>query len=467
MDAVMSMIGEIPDIPKAFTALAEWLACVVYLVACTRRPPQGWQYAVLAGGLALLLAVQCAISVVPLWLWIPGMLVALAAMYGIIRLYRPTNRATGAYWLMRAFVLAEFAAAIEWQLFVFVERNYDVPRSDWFSMLVLVVVYAVLFAAAFALELRHDDDALTATARELVTPAIITVASFTLSNLSYVATDTPFSSPLATEAFNIRTLVCLGGVAFLYAYHVQLSESHAKEELDAIRNVLNMQYAQYQQSKESIAIINHKYHDLKHQIAVLRAERDPAVREAHLDDIEQGIKEYEARFKTGNSVLDTVLTGKSLTCAQRGIELTCVADGRLLDGVSVMDVCTIFGNALDNAIEYEQTIGDAEQRMIHVTVSRLNGFAVIRVENWLKPEDRRADGVSDAALPATTKQDKRYHGFGLKSIRHCAQRYGGEMTVDRRDGWFELTVLIPLDQDGRQAAARHVTRSGPSVGKGV
>lgn len=444
MGGVMSMVGEIPDIPKAFTALAEWLACVTYLASCSRRPPQVRQCAVLGCGLVTLLIVQFVIGIVPLWLWIPGMLVALAVMYGIIRLCRPVNRATNVYWLVRAFVLAEFAAAIEWQLFVFVERAYSMPAEPWFGVLFLMVVYAALFTIAFALELRHDDESLTVTARELATPAIIMITSFALSNLSYVATDTPFSSPLATEAFNIRTLVCLGGVAFLYAYHVQLSESHAKAELDAIRNVLNMQYAQYQQSKESIAIINHKYHDLKHQIAVLRAERDPAVREAHLDDIEQGIKEYEARFKTGNSVLDTVLTGKSLTCAQHGIELTCVADGRLLDGVSVMDICTIFGNALDNAIEYEQTITNTEQRMIHVTVSRLNGFAVIRVENWLGSNDASQDGSVRGVLPPTTKQDKRYHGFGLKSIRHCAQQYGGEMTIRKRDGWFELTVLIPL-----------------------
>ncbi|MFQ9707142.1 MAG: hypothetical protein ACLRYR_00300 [Bifidobacterium dentium] len=70
--------------------------------------------------------------------------------------------------------------------------------------------------------------------------------------------------------FNIRTLVGFGGVAFLYAYHIQLCEQHAMRELSSIRNILQAQYLQYQQSKENIAIINRKYHDLKHQIAVLR-----------------------------------------------------------------------------------------------------------------------------------------------------------------------------------------------------
>lgn len=441
---MMETIGEVPDIPKAFTAIAEWVACVVYLLACTRARPRPRQCAVLAGGLVALLIVQHLIGIVPLWLWIPGMVLAVAIMHAMMRAYRPTNRATSAYWLARAFVLAEFAAALEWQLYVFMVRNMGMPAEPWCAAVFLAVVYAVQFLLAYVLELRHDDASLTVTGREVVPAAVIVVTSFTMSNLSYVTSDTPFSSSLATEAFNIRTLVCLGGVAFMYAYHVQLSEAHAQAELSAIRNVLDMQYEQYQRSKESIALINHKYHDLKQQIAVLRAENDPAAREAHLDEIEQGVGEYGAQFKTGNSVLDTVLTGKSLTCTQDDIELTCVADGHLLDGVSTMDLCTIFGNALDNAIEYERTIADAERRMIHVSVSELNGFAVIRVENYLMPQDRHSDDGDGGALPSTTKQNRRYHGFGLKSIRHCAQHYGGDISIRRTGVWFELTVLLPL-----------------------
>ena len=102
---------------------------------------------------------------------------------------------------------------------------------------------------------------------------------------------------------------------------------------------------QYRQSRESIDVINRKYHDLKHQIAVLRAEQDPARRSAFLDQMEEEIQHYEAQNKTGNSVLDTVLTGKSLYCAKHQIKLTCVADGARLAFMDVMDICTLFGNA--------------------------------------------------------------------------------------------------------------------------
>ncbi|OZG62872.1 GHKL domain-containing protein [Bifidobacterium lemurum] len=454
----MNSVGVIPDIPKIYTALAEWLSCMVIIGLCVRKPPRPRDVAVAVASLAALVLVQIGIGVVPLALWLPGMALALGVMLLTIWVCCRFTAVTAVYWLMRAFLLAEFAASIEWQLYFHMVSRYGWSQAVWVQALMLLVVYGAVFGAVVLLERRPDLAAPDVTGHELLTAVIIAGTTFALSNLSYVSTATPFTSTIGTEVFNIRTLVGFGGVAFMYAFHIQLCENHARKELDSIRNLLDMQYAQYQQSKESVAVINHKYHDLKHQIAVLRRESDPDRRERYLDDIEQGIKTYEAQYKTGNAVLDTMLTAKGLVCAKDGIELTCVADGALLARVSEMDVCTIFGNALDNAIEYERRIADPAKRLIHVSVSEANGFALVRVENYLMDADagvgRGAGGVAGATralpssanddLPATTKRDKRYHGFGLKSVRHTVAQYGGTLTVGPKDHWFELTVLLPL-----------------------
>ena len=259
---------------------------------------------------------------------------------------------------------------------------------------------------------------------------------------SYVYSNTPFSSPFAREAFNIRTLIDLGGYAFLLAYHFQRCEDHVKTELDVIQNVLRNQYSQYRQSQESIDIINHKYHDLKHQINILRQEKNPDKKEEYLNEIEKGIKDYEAMFKTGNGILDTLLTGTSLKCARRDITFTCVADGTLLNQIYVMDLCTIFGNALDNAMEHVVQIADLEKRLIHVTVSKMEEFILIRIENYLE-DDLQFEGE----LPLTTKKNKAYHGFGLKSIRYSVEKYHGTMEVKTEDHWFIINILIPLQMD--------------------
>ena len=210
------------------------------------------------------------------------------------------------------------------------------------------------------------------------------------------------------------------------------------EEVTALQNILQTQYANYRSSEESVELINRKYHDLKHQIAVLRSEVKSGKNLEYLDRVEQEIHAYEAENKTGNRVLDTILTSKSLHCQQNGIQLTCVADGAALDFMDVMDLSALFGNALDNAIEGVSLLPDADQRLIHLAVARQKGFVSIRLENRCKEELR-----VDKGLPSTTKAEKGLHGYGLKSIQATVAKYGGSATVHAENGWFELRILIP------------------------
>jgi sensor histidine kinase regulating citrate/malate metabolism len=104
-----------------------------------------------------------------------------------------------------------------------------------------------------------------------------------------------------------------------------------------------------------------------------------------------------------------------------------------------MDISTLFGNALDNAIESVRKLPQEEKRLIHVAVARQKDFLRIRVENYYE-----GNLVFENGLPATTKEDKEYHGYGLKSIRSTVKKYGGSITIDTNENWFELRILIPL-----------------------
>lgn len=243
-----------------------------------------------------------------------------------------------------------------------------------------------------------------------------------------------------TEIFNVRTLIDLGGVAILYAYHVQRMDLRVRHELESVQNILHNQYIQYKQSQEAMDIINYKYHDLKHHIIALRAEESAQKRDAYLDKMEEEIRNYETQNKTGNKVLDTLFTSKSLYCMKNDISLTCVVDGTLFDFMDVMDICSIFGNALDNAIECEKKIPEKEKRLIHVTAFSQRNFLIVRFENYC--EDPIEIGRK---LPATTKDDTRFHGYGLKSIRYTVKKYGGEVDVNMQDNWFCLKILIPME----------------------
>jgi len=206
-----------------------------------------------------------------------------------------------------------------------------------------------------------------------------------------------------------------------------------------MENLLHKQYEQYHVSQESIDIINQKYHDLKNQIIAIRAEKDDDTREKYLEDLENSIRYYEAQYKTGNEVLDTILTSKLITCLENNINVTCIADGKLLDFIPTMDLCSIFGNALDNAIESVLKIEDKEKRLIKIAIYAQNELLLIRIENfYLNPLQIHYGNF------LTTKKDTRYHGYGLKSIRSIVERYGGSVSIKTDNNWFRLVILIPI-----------------------
>jgi sensor histidine kinase regulating citrate/malate metabolism len=241
------------------------------------------------------------------------------------------------------------------------------------------------------------------------------------------------------EIFYIRTLVDLCGVLLLYSQQDERQKRYLANEMAAINEILSRQYHQYEISRNNIEVLNQKYHDLKHQILAIRQEKDVDKKEHYLLEMEKRIKMYESEFKTGNHVLDTLLTSKSMYCTMNNINFTCMADGTLLEFMDIMDICSIFGNALDNAIESVEKQTDIEKRVIKTTVYAKNQFIMIRFENYSEEMP-----VLESGLPHTTKKDTIYHGFGLKSIHMITQKYGGTMTIKTENNWFILRILIPM-----------------------
>ena len=130
---------------------------------------------------------------------------------------------------------------------------------------------------------------------------------------------------------------------------------------------------------------------------------------------------------------------KKRYCLAHEISLTAVADGSRLDFMDMMDLCSIFGNALDNAIEHVILIPDPEKRLIHLTVSAQKGFVFIKIENYCEAEISK----NEEDLITTTKKDSKNHGFGLKSIRTAVEKYDGSVVFEVQQNWFELKILLP------------------------
>lgn len=226
--------------------------------------------------------------------------------------------------------------------------------------------------------------------------------------------------------------------AILYMQNELFKKSAIKQELEIMNMLWKNKQIQYELSKENIDLINQKSHDLKHQIRALRKLNKEEF-DKYLDEMEESVQIYETIVKTGNDVFDTILTEKSLYCQKRQINVSCVADGGQMDFIDTIDLYAILGNAMDNAIEAVQKFQEPEKRQIDVIIHRQQNFLMMNFINPI-PDEIQYDGD----LPVTTKEDKQYHGFGLRSIRHFVKKYDGFVNISDTDGCFSLKIMIPI-----------------------
>lgn len=229
-------------------------------------------------------------------------------------------------------------------------------------------------------------------------------------------------------------------IIVLYSQIYQVKQLALQQELNNKEQLWMKHQAQYEMSKENIDIINRKCHDLKHQVAALRTISNQECQEEVIDSIEKSIMIYDSIMDTGNETLDTVLTEKSLLCNEKNIIITCITDGKLLEFMDIIDTYTLFGNALDNAIEGVSKFADIEQRHIGLIIHKKVDLIFIQFENPYTGEIKMKDG-----LPVSDKPNNGYHGFGVKSIQQVAEKYDGFITIETVGQIFVLRVTIPVN----------------------
>ena len=426
--------------PGLLYALAYWLSSTFYIQLYGSPFSKGKKFGISAGFLALIAGFMTLTDGVSAIGFFPCMGVTVALIFFYIRIATHMPWANAGYYCARAFILGEFSASLAWYLFYFFVTVPGLPLTVWTTILVFAAVHAIILYTMFLLERKYRDGSklIKITARELFTAAVLAIAVFSVSNISFAFTGTPFSSQFTAEVFIIRTTVDLGGVAMLFAYHVVILEISTEREMEHLQALLHMQYESYRISEESIALVNQKYHDLKHHIQLLRA-ASAAERTEYLDQMEQQIRTYEAQNKTGNRVLDTILTAKTIQCQSEGISLTCVADGQALDFMNPMDISALFGNALDNAVEAVERIPDKKRQIISVKIATVSSMMQILIENTFDGEVHTADGQL-----LTRKQDAHNHGLGVRSIRATTEKYGGYASTTTEGDTFILNILIPI-----------------------
>lgn len=355
---------------------------------------------------------------------------------GLVVLCRRVAFSDGLYCAACAYATQHFVYAASDVLYRKVGWPFAGPEEISAMLLVQTVVICAAFYWLFARHLAEGGHYRVDAKRSVLATAMLLAVVLLLS---YATTDAIESGGDNRLYIICRCYAMFACVFFLGMQVSQVKQAQLQERLAFERQITQQQREQYKLSRETIDLINRKCHDLKHQVAALRTCVPEDQRERYLAELDRCVRIYDSSLKTGSDVLDTVLTEKSLYCEAHQIMLTCIADGTRLSFLDPVDVYTIFGNALDNAIESVSQVEDPEKRVAAVSVTARSGLLICQFENYFEGE---LD--FDGTLPRSTKAQDGSHGFGLRSIQYTVEKYGGSISVHPEGNLFFLRMSIPI-----------------------
>ena len=233
------------------------------------------------------------------------------------------------------------------------------------------------------------------------------------------------------------TICCLVALITLVGGVGRTSTEYEKLHAAQMQYILQTQQQQFQQKLQDIDAVNRKYHDMKHVLLYLEAHQNTQEMQGTIQKLLQDIRPFERLVMTGNEAIDILLSEKLALCQEKQISCVPYLDGTMFDFIEPLDLCTIFGNALDNAIESCSQIPEAADRQISVKATRRDNVLVLTIRNTYASRPDFRDG-----LPLTTKRDSQNHGYGLGNIQYVVEKYHGEMSCRIENQEFLLTLLF-------------------------
>ena len=291
-------------------------------------------------------------------------------------------------------------------------------------LLILGIVYVAFKNFKYKIQIK---DSIILTLVFMFAFVISMLAVFNVVNLERAADLMLYisSGVLATMVF----------IIFMYAKNIlYLREQEQRVKVQIAQ--LQQQYAYYQDKLKDEERIRSIYHDMKNHLLVLEGSQGTDATRQMAQELRTQIADYEDYVHTGNEFLDIILKDKAEKARAKHIDFSAVVDFDGVDFIEPLDISTLFGNGIDNAIEACEKLQE-EDRVILVKAGKVQNFVSILIENncveEAPPKGRR-----------TTKADTLLHGFGLSNMQKAAEKYGGTCTTRREAGTFTVKILLPI-----------------------
>ena len=176
-------------------------------------------------------------------------------------------------------------------------------------------------------------------------------------------------------------------------------------------------------------------HDIKNHFLVIKRylqEKDTTSIERYIDSISDNYLKVELNDWTDNEIVDIIISQKYKSAKIKGISFNVEADSLKEVGLSESEICSLFGNLLDNAIEAAEK---SEEKWIKVCIKKVQNMLYIEIKNsfFIEPVIKNGEFI-------TTKENKEVHGYGLKCVKRIVEKYDGRLSYQISRNIFEMKI---------------------------
>lgn len=312
---------------------------------------------------------------------------------------------------------------------LFRSENFIDPKAPEYLAGIWLVRLVMLGVAVF----------LAKQPKESTTPMRLTSAAAMLGLFGAVTLSQQTILPLSDEqagTWVILSMVLLFSILFYRLSRQREMELEIAQLKQDQAEILERDYQALSRTYEGNAKL---YHDLHNHIeAIYQCLNQGDIQEAvrYCEDLRTPVREISQTVWTGDKALDYLISSKMSLAEQEHIKTKVNIEYPHNTNIRSVDLTTILGNLLDNALEAVETAPD-ELRFLNLTIRRINAMLIIKVENGYG----NAPAENGGKL-TTSKADKASHGWGLKSVQTAADRYDGTITTDYKNGVFQSVVTL-------------------------
>lgn len=317
---------------------------------------------------------------------------------------------------------------------VLLENNLVRLELIIFAKSILMLIIPILKLHKLNLELNIKESVY------ITIPIIANMVSI-VAIFGFIFKDSSIEFKESLTVLAISIILALSNLSLILIMIRIIKDNKLRAENEIVKEKMDMQYQYYLTIKNSQEKVRKLYHDINNHIACIKniSEEQKNV-DMYVDEINRELKSYQTVFDTGNMILDVILNEKKSICDKEDIEF--ISDVKLIncEFIDMIDVCSIFSNILDNAIEACLKIDDENiHRFIKIRSSIVKKFIVIKCKN-----SKNNDILLKNGEILTDKKDTFRHGIGLNSIKNSVKKYDGNVKIDIEEESFSITIYMPL-----------------------